>query len=108
MTLLKVRGLVKNYGRRRVVDGVDFDVAPGEIVGLLGPNGAGKTTSFRMTCGMIDPDAGKVTLQDKDVTNWPMYSARAKGAWATSPRSRASSASSPCRTICSASWKCSA
>lgn len=73
MTLLRVRGLVKNYGRRRVVDGVDFEVRPGEIVGLLGPNGAGKTTTFRMSCGMIDPDAGAVTLQDKNVTNWPMY-----------------------------------
>src|SRR5256885_1136453 len=73
MALLSVRGLVKSYGRRRVVDGVDFDVDPGEIVGLLGPNGAGKTTSFRMACGMIDPDAGKVTLAGKDVTKWPMY-----------------------------------
>jgi lipopolysaccharide export system ATP-binding protein len=73
VTLLSVRGLVKSYGRRRVVDGVDFDVDPGEIVGLLGPNGAGKTTSFRMACGMIDPDAGKVTLGGKDVTSWPMY-----------------------------------
>src|SRR3954462_10317935 len=73
MSLLKVRGLVKSYGRRRVVDGVDFDVNPGEIVGLLGPNGAGKTTTFRMACGMIDPDAGKVTLGGKDVTSWPMF-----------------------------------
>ena len=73
MSLLKVRGLVKSYGSRRVVDGVDFEVSTGEIVGLLGPNGAGKTTSFRMTCGMIDPDAGKVTLAGKDVTDWPMY-----------------------------------
>ena len=73
MALLKVRGLVKSYGRRRVVDGVDFEVHPGEIVGLLGPNGAGKTTSFRMTCGMIDPDAGRVSLAGQDVTNWPMY-----------------------------------
>ena len=73
MTLLRVRGLVKNYGRRRVVDGVDFEVRAGEIVGLLGPNGAGKTTTFRMACGMIDPDAGSVVLQDKDVTNWPMF-----------------------------------
>lgn len=73
MTLLSARGLVKSYGRRRVVDGVDFEVHPGEIVGLLGPNGAGKTTSFRMVCGMIDPDAGRVTLADHDVTNWPMY-----------------------------------
>ena len=73
MALLKVRGLVKSYGRRRVVDGVDFEVDPGEIVGLLGPNGAGKTTTFRMACGMIDPDAGRVTLAGQDVTNWPMY-----------------------------------
>jgi lipopolysaccharide export system ATP-binding protein len=73
LALLSVRGLVKSYGRRRVVDGVDFDVDPGEIVGLLGPNGAGKTTSFRMACGMIDPDAGTVTLGGKDVTSWPMY-----------------------------------
>jgi lipopolysaccharide export system ATP-binding protein len=73
VALLKVRGLVKSYGRRRVVDGVDFEVHPGEIVGLLGPNGAGKTTTFRMACGMIDPDAGRVTLAGHDVTTWPMY-----------------------------------
>ncbi|MEM9352273.1 MAG: LPS export ABC transporter ATP-binding protein [Planctomycetota bacterium] len=73
MNLLQVTGLVKNYGRRRVVDGVDFEVRQGEIVGLLGPNGAGKTTTFRMTCGMIEPDAGAVSLAGKDVTNWPMY-----------------------------------
>jgi lipopolysaccharide export system ATP-binding protein len=72
-TLLDVRGLVKQYGRRRVVDGVDFWVNRGEIVGLLGPNGAGKTTSFRMTCGMIAPDAGQVMLDGMDVTRWPMY-----------------------------------
>jgi lipopolysaccharide export system ATP-binding protein len=71
--ILEVRGLVKTYGRRRVVDGVAFHVDPGEIVGLLGPNGAGKTTSFRMTCGMAEPDAGKVFLADKDVTDWPMH-----------------------------------
>lgn len=73
MSLLEARGLVKSYGRRRVVDGVSFEVDPGEIVGLLGPNGAGKTTSFRMTCGMVDPDAGTVLLNGKDVTSWPMY-----------------------------------
>jgi lipopolysaccharide export system ATP-binding protein len=73
MPILQVEGLVKIYGRRRVVDGVDFEVNAGEIVGLLGPNGAGKTTSFRMACGMIEPDAGKVTLNGIDVTNWPMY-----------------------------------
>jgi lipopolysaccharide export system ATP-binding protein len=73
MSLLKVRGLVKTYGRRRVVDGVDFEVNTGEIVGLLGPNGAGKTTTFRMTCGLVDPDAGSVTLAGQDVTKWPMH-----------------------------------
>jgi lipopolysaccharide export system ATP-binding protein len=73
MSLLVVEGLVKTYGKRRVVDGVDFYVDRGEIVGLLGPNGAGKTTCFRMTCGMIEADEGKVLLGDNDVTNWPMY-----------------------------------
>jgi lipopolysaccharide export system ATP-binding protein len=73
MSMLEVKGLVKIYGRRRVVDGVDFDVGVGEIVGLLGPNGAGKTTSFRMACGMIEPNAGSVFLQGVEVTNWPMY-----------------------------------
>ena len=63
--LLNVRGLVKTFGRRRVVDGVDFSVDEGAIVGLLGPNGAGKTTSFRMTCGLIEPDAGKVELNGR-------------------------------------------
>ncbi len=73
MPILDVRGLVKIYKGRRVVDGVDFQVDRGEIVGLLGPNGAGKTTSFRMTCGIIEPYAGKVTLNGVDVTHWPMY-----------------------------------
>ncbi|MEX2186837.1 MAG: LPS export ABC transporter ATP-binding protein, partial [Pirellulales bacterium] len=73
MPILEARGLEKTYGRRKVVDGVDFTVEPGEIVGLLGPNGAGKTTSFRITCGMIEPDAGQVFLSGVDVTNWPMY-----------------------------------
>ncbi len=71
--MLEVHGLVKTYGRRRVVDGVSFEVYPGEIVGLLGPNGAGKTTSFRIACGMIEPNAGRVLLGGIDVTAWPMY-----------------------------------
>ena len=73
MTILRADGLVKIYGRRRVVDGVSLDVNPGEIVGLLGPNGAGKTTSFKMMCGIVKPNRGKVFLQGKDVTAWPMY-----------------------------------
>ena len=70
---LHVEGLVKSYKGRRVVDGVGFHVEPGEIVGLLGPNGAGKTTSFRMTVGVVTPDAGKVMLGNKDCTKLPMF-----------------------------------
>ena len=73
MPLLKVCGLVKSFGRRRVVDGVDFHVDRGEVVGLLGPNGAGKTTSFQMTCGLLEADEGHVFLNDVDVTRWPMH-----------------------------------
>ena len=73
MPLLEVDGLVKSFKRRRVVDGVSFHINEGEIVGLLGPNGAGKTTSFRMTCGLLEPDEGTVTLQSEDVTDWPMH-----------------------------------
>src|SRR6266446_4927201 len=73
MPLLDVRGLVKNYGRRRVVDGVDFHVNAGEVVGLLGPNGAGKTTSFRMTTGQLAPQAGNVFFNGQDVTQLPMF-----------------------------------
>ena len=72
MPILEAQGLVKSYRRRRVVNGVDLLVERGEIVGLLGPNGAGKTTSFRMICGMIDPDEGSVRLNGQDVTSWPM------------------------------------
>ena len=73
MSILSVDGLVKIYGRRRVVDGVSLDVDPGEIVGLLGPNGAGKTTSFKMMCGLVKPNKGRVYLQGNDVTRWPMH-----------------------------------
>lgn len=73
MPILESLGLVKTYGRRKVVDGVSFEVEEAEVVGLLGPNGAGKTTSFRMTCGMVDPDAGQVILNGVDVTRWPMH-----------------------------------
>ncbi len=73
MALLEVRGLVKKYGRRAVVDGVHFEVDAGEVVGLLGPNGAGKTTSFRMATGQITPYAGRVYFDGQDVTALPMY-----------------------------------
>src|SRR3954454_19776511 len=73
MALLEARGLEKWYGRRQVVNGVDFEVNQGEVVGLLGPNGAGKTTSFRMTIGLIDADGGNVVFDGRDVTRMPMY-----------------------------------
>jgi lipopolysaccharide export system ATP-binding protein len=73
MSLLTVKGLVKYYGRRPVVNGVDFEVSQGEVVGLLGPNGAGKTTSFRMATGQITPNAGSVWFNGEDVTSLPMY-----------------------------------
>jgi lipopolysaccharide export system ATP-binding protein len=79
MIVLEALGLVKTYGRRRVVDGVDFSVEEGEIVGLLGPNGAGKTTSFRMTCGLVEPDSGRVLLNELDVTSLPMYQRAQQG-----------------------------
>jgi lipopolysaccharide export system ATP-binding protein len=71
--LLRVEGLVKAFRGRRVVNGVSFKVCVGEVVGLLGPNGAGKTTSFRMTIGMVRPDAGSVHLLGQKVTKAPMY-----------------------------------
>ena len=71
--VLEAVELQKTYGRRRVVDGVNLQVGNAEIVGLLGPNGAGKSTSFRMICGMIEPDRGRVYLDGRDVTNWPMF-----------------------------------
>ncbi len=73
MDVLRVENLEKTFGRRKVVQGVSFRVAAGEIVGLLGPNGAGKSTSFKMTCGLVQPDNGKVFLGQDDVTRWPMF-----------------------------------
>lgn len=71
--ILRAVDLQKTYGRRRVVDGVHLHVGQAEIVGLLGPNGAGKSTSFRMICGMVPPDRGRVYLSGFDVTDWPMF-----------------------------------
>ena len=73
MLKLKAEGLAKVYGRRRVVDGVSIEVNQGEIVGLLGPNGAGKTTTFYMVVGFVKPFEGKVTLDDVEITDLPMY-----------------------------------
>lgn len=73
MSLLRTEHLAKEYGRRRVVNGVSIKVEPGEIVGLLGPNGAGKTTSFNMVVGVVRPDEGKVLFEDKEITNLPIH-----------------------------------
>jgi lipopolysaccharide export system ATP-binding protein len=60
-------------GELRALDGVSFDIEPGEFFGLLGPNGAGKTTSFYMVVGLISPDSGKVVLDGVDLTGMPMF-----------------------------------
>jgi lipopolysaccharide export system ATP-binding protein len=79
MSTLRTHELVKSYGGRTVVRGVSLDVSSGEIVGLLGPNGAGKTTTFYMTVGLTPPDAGRVVLDNEDVTDDPMYVRARKG-----------------------------
>lgn len=86
--VLKAEGLVKIYGNRRVVDGVSFEVREGEVVGLLGANGAGKTTSFRMSCGLIPANEGKITLNGLDVTSWPMYRRTREGRLGYLPQDR--------------------
>jgi lipopolysaccharide export system ATP-binding protein len=77
--MLRAEGLVKSYRGRRVVDGVSFHVAPGEVVGLLGPNGAGKTTSFNMVVGLVVPDDGHVLLGDAELTRLPMHRRARRG-----------------------------
>ena len=71
--VLRAEGLVKRYGKRTVVNDVNFNVRQGEIVGLLGPNGAGKTTSFYMTTGLVVPNGGHVYIDDVEITDYPVY-----------------------------------
>jgi ABC-type (unclassified) transport system, ATPase component len=71
--ILQTEKLVKIYGGRAVVNGVDIHVRQGEVVGLLGPNGAGKTTSFYMIVGLVRPNSGRVLFDDQDVTRMPMF-----------------------------------
>jgi lipopolysaccharide export system ATP-binding protein len=77
--LIQTRGLVKQYGGRRVVNGVDIHVRTGEVVGLLGKNGAGKTTTFYMIVGLLTPTEGHVYMGDEDVTHMPMYRRARRG-----------------------------
>ena len=76
---LRADNIVRQYGQRKVVKGVSFEVNQGEIVGLLGPNGAGKTTSFYMVVGLIKPTEGKIFLEEEEITNEPMYIRAQKG-----------------------------
>ena len=70
---LVLENVHKSYGKRLIVNRVNLKVSPGEIVGLLGPNGAGKTTTFYIATGLVRPDAGRVRLGDKEITNLPLY-----------------------------------
>jgi lipopolysaccharide export system ATP-binding protein len=71
--MIKAKGLVKKYGSREVVKGIDLEMDRGEIVGLLGPNGAGKTTTFYMITGLVRPNKGQVFLDNQEITDTPMY-----------------------------------
>ena len=73
MSLLRVEGLAKKYRARQVVKDLSLEVARGEVVGLLGPNGAGKTTAFYMIVGLVPSDAGRIWLDDRELTRLPMY-----------------------------------
>jgi lipopolysaccharide export system ATP-binding protein len=73
MSALIAETVAKSYSGRRVVNGVNVEVKGGEIVGLLGPNGAGKTTTFHIMVGLVQPDEGKVILNDHDLTGAPIY-----------------------------------
>jgi len=77
--ILGAENLVKQYGARRVVNDVSVEVNQGEIIGLLGPNGAGKTTSFYMVVGLVQPNSGKVFLDDENITSLPVYKRAQKG-----------------------------
>ena len=77
--VLVASGLIKWFGKRQVVRGVDVEVGAGEIVGLLGRNGAGKTTTFRMIIGLLHPDGGNVKYENRDVTRLPMYARANRG-----------------------------
>ena len=79
MATLKLDGLLKVYDGRKVVDSISIGLQSGSVVGLLGPNGAGKSTTFYMAVGIVKPDGGRVFLNDKDVTDDPMYLRARKG-----------------------------
>ena len=73
MSVLRATHLAKSYRRRQVITDLSVEVESGQIVGLLGPNGAGKTTAFYMIVGLVPPDAGQVTIDDRDITHLAMH-----------------------------------
>ncbi|HJL79965.1 MAG TPA: LPS export ABC transporter ATP-binding protein [Gammaproteobacteria bacterium] len=73
MSILIAESLEKKYRSRKVVNNLSFNIKSGEIIGLLGPNGAGKTTAFYMTVGLVSCSSGKITLDDLDITNYPIH-----------------------------------
>lgn len=79
MAILKAENLAKVYKKRRVVEDVSLTVNSGEIVGLLGPNGAGKTTTFYMVVGIVTLNAGKIYLDDHDISILPLHERAQKG-----------------------------
>ena len=79
MAILETHHIVKQYKKRRVVNGVSLSVASGRVVGLLGPNGAGKTTTFYSIAGLIRPDDGSVLLDGEDITGLPIHKRALKG-----------------------------
>src|SRR5947208_12081532 len=79
MKKLETVEISKTYRGRRVVDDVSVFVQEGEVVGLLGPNGAGKTTSFYMIVGLISPDSGRILVDERDITDLPMYQRARRG-----------------------------
>lgn len=76
---LRAENIVKRYRKRTVVKGVSIELNQGEIVGLLGPNGAGKTTSFYMIVGLVQPNDGRIYLEEDDITTLPVYRRAQKG-----------------------------
>ena len=70
---LRIEALYKNFGKKKVVQGIDFTMQTGEVLGLLGPNGSGKTTTFYMIVGFHKPNSGKVYLDNQNITSLPMY-----------------------------------
>lgn len=76
---LSISGLRKKFGGKEVVRGVDMNANGGEVVGLLGPNGAGKTTTFSMVAGFLRPTAGKLLLDDLDLTKLPAFQRARRG-----------------------------